>query len=132
MAWATILIWLGWHGINIFIAWQNKQVVQKRLNHHDVRQIEHALWFTGYCIICAPFYWIQDIWYAVSLVALHGSVFPYAYNKYRGLKGFNLSLTTNSSFDKLQVRMGLKSSALVNIGCELISIALLIISIFKK
>lgn len=125
------VIFLAWHGINIFIAWQNKQIVQKRIDHKDLTQIEHFWWGFGYLLICLPFYWVFNLWFALALIPLHLSIFPVAYNDYRGLTPFNLSKTSKAITDKIMVRLGLQNTLLVNFGAEALSLILLFLSLKK-
>lgn len=126
-----ILIFLLWHAVNIFLAWQNKQLVQKRLNHKDFHQVEHFLWGLMYAALCVPWYFIFGLWFTLALIPLHLSVFPIAYNDYRGMTPFNLSKTSKASTDKLMVKIGLKSTEGVNLASEGLSIIFLIITILK-
>lgn len=126
-----ISIFLVYHGINILLAWQNKQIVQKRLNHKDLRQIEHFWWGLMYGALCLPWYWIHGygIWYVLALVPLHLSIFAPAYNDYRGLETFNLSKSSKAILDRTLVKMGFKSLEWPCFIAEVLSIILLLISI---
>jgi len=134
--WLKIIIFVVYHFVNIFLGWQNKQVVQKRLNHKDLRQIEHFAWGAMYGALCLPWYWIPGhgwgIWYVLALVPLHLSVFAPAYNDYRGLAPFNLSLTSKSIIDKTLVKMGFKTLEWPCLISEVLAAILLTISILKK
>lgn len=127
----AIFIFALYHGVNIFLGWQNKQTVQKRLDHHDLRQIEHFLWGLMYAALIIPWFWVYDIWFVLALIPLHLSVFPVAYNLYRDLPAFNLSKTSKAITDRILVRMGLKSMESVCFGAEVLAIFLITISIRK-
>ena len=125
---AEIIVFLAYHGVNVFLAWQSKQSVQRRINHKDLSQLNHFTWgllYAGICALSFKFGWL----FVASLIPLHLSIFPIWYNLFRGLELFNLSRTSKASTDKIMVRMGLKSTEVVNFAAELLATALLIIQI---
>ncbi len=127
----AILVFLAYHGLNVFLGWQNKQVVQKRLNHKDLRQIEHFWWALAYCIGCSPMYWCYNLWFAIAILFPHLSIFGPAYNLYRGFAAFNLSKTSKATTEMIMVRIGLKDTETVCIIAEVIAVILFTISFLK-
>ena len=97
-------------------------------------KILHGVWGFIYALICAIPFLIVDFNFKavelyISLVLLHLSVFPVVYNSFMELPPFNLSKTTTALTDRFMVYIGLKNTAIVNIGAFIVSITLLILSI---
>lgn len=126
-----ISIWLLFILINIMLAWQNDMVRRKRIAENNPKQIEHFLYFLGYCALIGVIYWKVHSWVeVVSLLLLHASVFPVSYNLCAGLPPFSLSKTSKAIFDRLQVKVGLKSSEEVNVIAFCVSIILFFYQLF--
>lgn len=131
-----ILAWLVYAASNIFLAWWNNEVRVHRIKVGNPNQIEHPLWAAIYCGWVSPIWFIMhDHWnyfhlwsLIISLLLLHLSFFPVAYNRYSDLPAFHLSKTSKAITDITMVKIGLKSTEAVNIGALLISLTLLIIS----
>ncbi len=122
-----IIAWIAYCGINVFIAWVNRRIVEYREMVKNTKQINHPLWAAIYCAACLPMWFILHSWWFMgALVFLHISIFPVAFNRYSDLPAFNLSKTTTAITDKIMVKIGLKSTEAVNIGAFLLSIGLLI------
>jgi len=124
-------IFLAYHLVNYILGEWNAHIVKQRIKKDNRHQIEHFAWFAGYCIICAPQYWVFNIWFAMALMPIHLSIFAPAYNHFRGLAPFNLSLTTTSILDRTLVKIGCKDLETACFVAEFISVGLFIISLFK-
>lgn len=131
MTWLSIIgIYAGYHVANILIAKWNAHTVAVRTRKGNPKQIEHFWYFVGYCLICAPQYWLVNAWFAEAVLVLHGSIFPIAYNSFRHLAPFNLSKTSKSKYDKFLVRIGFKDMEIPDFAAEFISALLFTISLF--
>lgn len=129
----VIVIWLLFMLINSLIAESNDQTRRNRIKKGNKRQIEHFWYGLGYGILCLiPFYISRNWWELISLLLLHISVFPVAYNVFGGLKPFNLSTTSDAITDKIMVKLGLKTTKWVNIITLILSIGLLFFQILKR
>lgn len=120
-----LAIWIGYWGVNIFIAWWNNVIRLNRIKAGNKTEINHPLWGAFYCGLCAiPFIWIHSWWQVLSLVALHGSVFPVAWNIMQGnnTPAFFLSKTTTALFDRFQLWLGFTSSEFFNLMCLAVSL----------
>lgn len=126
-----ILVFLTYHGLNILLGWWNVEIVMSRIVRVDKRQIEHGWWSIGYLLLCLPMTFIFNSWLALSVMMLHLSVFPVSYNLFRGMPTFYLSKTSSAVVDKFMVRMGLKTSEVVNMIAEAIAIGLFIFSLYE-
>jgi hypothetical protein len=127
-----ILLYASYHAANILIAKWNVHTVFTRMANGNPKQIEHFWYFAGYCLICAPQVYLVNLWLAGSVLCLHGSIFPVAYNCYRGLAPFNLSKISKSKYDKLLVRIGFKDMEAPCIIAELASLILFTFSLFAN
>lgn len=128
-----IVVWFIFVGVNILIAEWNDSVRRHRIANKNPKQIEHFWYGLGYCILCGiPFYISRNWWELFSLVLLHGSVFPAAYNIFSDNPVFHLSTTSAAIFDKTLVKWGFKSTEEVNIIAFCISIIFLFIQIFFR
>lgn len=126
-----LAVWFVYGAINIGFAEWNDAIRRKRILKKDPRQINHPLWAAFYCLVCTPMYLFFKDWYLVgSVLLLHLSVFPVAYNRYADQPAFNLSKTSTAITDRLMVRAGLKSTEIVNIAAFFFSTSLLVISFF--
>ncbi len=115
-------------GINISIAVWNKLIRDNRIRSGNPKQIEHPLWALGYALIIAPMWFaFHSVCFLFSLVLLHLSVFPVAYNLLTGVPAFHLSTTSKALTDRLMVKAGLKNTAIVNVGAFILSVGFLII-----
>ena len=124
--WFIVGVWVLFVLICIVTAEWNVSIVKKRIKNGNPNQIEHGLWFAGYCALCAAIFYISLNWIEViSLLCLRASVFPVSYNLFDGLPPFNLSKSSKSIFDRTQVNLKLKSSEEVNIIAFCISIVLM-------
>lgn len=131
--WFIIGVWLVGVLINICIAELNDRTRRKRIAAKNTKQINHPLWAAIYCTLCAiPIYISRNWEEAISILLLHISVFPVAYNVFSGESTFNLSKTTTAWSDKFMVRIGLKSTEEVNIIAFCISVILLFIQLLNK
>jgi hypothetical protein len=127
---SAILLFLFYHFFNIQLGKWNVAIVKNRIATGNKKQIEHFWWFTGYLILCAPMYWILNIWFALSLLPLHLSIFAVAYNHFMGFLPFNLSHTSNAITDKTLIKIGFNDLEWPCIISEVLAVALFIISLF--
>lgn len=120
-------IWCLYIILNVLWAWLNSVITK------DKERTYHGWSASIYIIICslptffAPWSWIIKILFTISILLLHGSIFPVWYNEFRKVKPFNLSTTTTAIFDRIQVKLGLKTSILFNVLCLILSISLVIL-----
>jgi len=128
---SAILLFILYHYLNIQIGKWNAAIVKKRKEKGNKKQIEHGWWFLGYLIVCAPQYWLVNIWFALSLIPLHLSIFAVAYNKYSGISPFNLSLTTDAITDQTLVKMGFTSLEWPCVIAEVVAGVLFVISLIS-
>ncbi len=116
---------------NIVIAFENDYVRRYRIRHGITKQIEHFWYGLGYCVLCSvPFFWIHDWRFISSIILLHASIFPVAFNlfKYGGKKPFDLSLSTTAIYDTTLARMNFKSMLLPDIIFQVASFTFLILT----
>ena len=126
-----ILVFIVYHGVNIVIALINANIVSERIINKNPNQINHFLWSLIYFATIIPIYFLShSFWLIGGIILLHLSVFPVAYNLFRGLAPFNLSKTSQALTDELMVDLGFKSTEIVNFSAEIIAIALMTISIY--
>ena len=126
----VIIVWFIFVAINIFIAEANDATRRRRIANKNPKQIEHFWYGLGYVLICGvPFYISRNWWEISSLILLHASVFPVSYNLFAGNSTFQLSTTSSSIFDRLLVKLGMKSTEEVNIISFCLSIIFLVIQI---
>lgn len=129
----VIVVWFIFVAINIFVAEWNDSTRRRRIANKNPKQIEHFWYALGYLLLCGiPFYISRNWWELASLILLHASVFPVAYNLWSGHPTFYLSPTTKSLFDRTLAKIGLKSTEEVNIISFCLSIIFLFIQIFVK
>lgn len=126
---SAIIIFALYHYLNIQLGRWNVSIVKKRKAAGKKNQIEHGWWFLGYLIICAPQYWLINLWFALSLIPLHLSIFAVAYNHFIGLLPFNLSKTSDAITDRMLVRMGFNDMEWPCIIAESVSLILFIVSL---
>lgn len=140
-----ILIYIGFVGLNVLIAWVNNQTRQRRLNHHNYKQICHPAWGFYYCCAClVPYVFlhspvIMHIWIIpikmiwalpIALLFQHLCFFPVAWNVLAETPSiFFLSRTSSAWTDKIMVRIGLKSTEIVNFAAMIISFTFLTLTI---
>jgi hypothetical protein len=129
---AIISTWIAYGGLNVLIAKMNSNTVASRIKAKDTRQINHPLWAGIYAVLCVPTFLFIHSWLFVgAVVLLHLSVFPVAFNRYRGNPAFYLSTTTTSFTDRIMDDMGFKSTEAVNILAFAGSILLTVLTIMK-
>jgi hypothetical protein len=75
-------------------------------------------------------FWPGGWWFIGSILLLHLSVFPVAYNRLAAPSTFYLSKTTTALTDRIMSWLGMKSTEWVNIGAFILSIGLLIKTIY--
>ena len=126
----VFILYIAFHGLNILIAWWNKQTVQYRLDHGIAKDIEHPIYGTGYFLVCASQYFVVNWQFVVAILWLHLSIFPVFYNEFRDEPTFFLSKDSRAVTDKLMVQAGLKNTKAVNIIAHILSIAFFIYSLF--
>lgn len=129
----VIVVWFILAVANIGIAEWNDSVRRARIANKNPKQIEHFWYGLGYVLLCGIPFYISRNWFELgSLVLLHLSVFPVAYNRFADLPAFHLSSTSSSITDKLMVKIGLKSTEEVNIISFCLSILLVVIQIITR
>jgi hypothetical protein len=127
----SIGIFVLYHVANYLLGIWNAQIVATRIKKDNRHQIEHFAWFAGYCLICAPQYWIFNFWFVLALMPIHLSIFAPAYNHGRHLAPFNLSRTSTSILDRTLVKIGCNDLELACFVAELIAVVVFIFSLFK-
>lgn len=134
MTWKFIVVvWLIYVAVNICIAELNDKTRRKRIANKTYKQINHPLWAAIYCALCAIPIYISRSWIeALSILLLHISIFPVAFNRFSDLPAFHLSPTSTAITDDIMRRLKLKSTEEVNIIAFYISVILLFIQIFVK
>lgn len=126
-----ITVWVIFAVGNIGIAEWNDSIRRKRIANKNPKQIEHFWYGLGYGILCgAVFYISRNYWELFSLLLLHLSVFPVAYNLFSDLPGFHLSLSTKAVTDRIMRTIGLKSIEEVAIISFCISITFVMFQLF--
>ncbi len=129
----VIVVWFVFIAINIFIAEWNDSTRRHRIANKNPKQIEHFWYGVGYCVLCGiPFYISRNWWELFSIVLLHLSIFPCAYNFFSDNNLFHLSPTSSALTDKTMRQWGFKSTEEVNITAFCLSIIFLFIQIFVK
>lgn len=127
-----ILVWIGFAIGNIALAEWNNTARLHRIATNNPKQIEHFWYGLGYGILCGGIFYIsRNYWELFSLLLLHISVFPIAFNLFCELPAFHLSKTSAAKTDQIMVKMGLKSTEWVNLSAFLISIAFVVLQILK-
>jgi hypothetical protein len=118
---------------NIPLARWHSALVDGAIKEKHKKAILHGMWaaaYIGISFIPMFFNWNTAKWSNIllgfSFAGLHASVFPVAYNRYRNLPDFNLSITSTALFDRGQVALGFKNSKAVNISSFIISVGLVI------
>jgi hypothetical protein len=128
-----IVVWFVFVAINILVAESNDATRRRRIANKNTKQIEHFWYALGYCILCGiPFYISRNWWELGSLLLLHISIFPCAYNFFSDNNLFHLSPTSEALTDRTMRQLGLKSTEEVNIIAFCISIIFLFIQIFFR
>ncbi len=128
-----IVTWVFFVGANILMGQQNDAVRRYRIANKNTKQIEHFWYGLGYCLLCGIPFYISRSWIElISLLLLHASIFPCAYNYFSDNPIFHLSQTSNSIFDKTLVKLGLNSTEEVNIIAFCLSVILIVVQIILK
>ena len=131
----NILIWFSFILLNIGWGFLTSEVVNEQKKNATYKSIKHGWWGLAYCLLMSVavvfVHNVALILLLISIALLHLSIFPVVYNSCQNLPTFNLSKTSRALTDRLMVKLGLKDTAAVNIVALLISIALLILSIYK-
>lgn len=130
IAFWIIFVWFVYVGVNIGLAEWNNLIRVERIKAGNKKQIEHFWWGLFYGALCAPMYWPGGVWFVGSVLLLHISVFPVFFNRASDLPAFHLSKTSTAITDRIMVWLGLTSTEWVNIGAFILSIGLLIKTIY--
>lgn len=125
------LIFVGYHLVNIPLAYWNVEIVMNRIIDGNKKQIEHFWWGLGYAIICLPQYFLFGGWFLIAIIIPHLTIFAPMYNHYRGFEPFTLSKTSSSLTDRFMVRIGLKDIEGACILAELLAIVFFTISLYQ-
>lgn len=126
----TLSIFVIFIIINIVIASINNKLRLKAIAENKTDAIKHGWWALGYGILCAlPFLFTHSWLQFISLGMLHLSIFPVSYNLFAKLPTFNLSKTSSSLIDKLQVSLGFQNSEFINALSLILSVVLLTIQL---
>lgn len=127
-----LLTWFGYAGLNILVAYWNDRIRRHRIATKNTKQIEHWAWGIGYTAICLIIHFIwHDGRLFWSIILLHATLFSVAYNRFAGVPAFYLSMTTKAYYDRALRLIGFKSREIPDIIVFLMSIGLLILSIFN-
>lgn len=127
-------VWIAYAGANIAIAELNAATRASRLRIHDYRDINHPVWALYYTALCVPSYlFFKDWFYLASVATLHMAILGPAFNIFSKMPStWYLSPKSKAITDKIMIRMGLKSTELVNFSALFVSITLLVISFYQK
>lgn len=103
-----IIYWFAYALVQVIIAYINNRMRLSAIAAGKDHAINHPLWFGIYCASVVPMLFVS--WkLTVSVLALHGSVFPVLYNGFAKLKAFNLSTTTEAKTDQELIEIGFKN-----------------------
>lgn len=126
----VIIVWFIFVGVNIVVAESNDSTRRRRIANKNPKQIEHFWYALGYLLLCGiPFYISRNWWELFSLLLLHLSIFPCAYNLFSGNPLFHLSPTSNAITDRFMRWCRLKSTEEVNIISFCLSIIFVVFQI---
>lgn len=125
------LIFIGYHIVNIPLAYWNVEIVIDRIINGNKKQIEHFWWGLGYALICIPQYFLFGGWFLFAILIPHLTIFAPAYNYYRGFPLFNLSKTSSSLTDRILVKAGFKDIEGPVLLAEFMAIVFFTISLYQ-
>jgi hypothetical protein len=125
--------WILFLVINIVWGYWHDWLRREEIRDKTFKALPHGWWFLFYMMLCcAPGAFGKQDWQLwVSLICLHGCVFPVAFNHWAEEPAFHLSRTTRSMYDRFQVWTGMKDAFVFNLGALLVSVGLLIWCIKK-
>lgn len=122
-----VIIYLVFIAINVGMAklhnWLRIRAIQ-----NGKKAISHGWWGLIYGGMCALAF-SYGVSFISSIVLLHASIFPVAFNIYSKLPAFHLSLTSTALFDRALVKLKFNDTEAVNVIAQLLSIGLLTWSI---
>ncbi len=124
-----IMVWVLFLFINVGLAWWNNKLRLQAIATKSNDAIQHGWQGFLYFILCSvPFIASHFNWFFLaSLLLLHISIFPVAFNLYSGVPTFNLSKTSTALTDRFMVWLGLKDTEDVNICAMALSMILIFI-----
>jgi hypothetical protein len=132
-----VITWIALIPGNILLGKWQVSLVRKAINKGVAKAILHGFWAAAYAGVCAipviiyHVAWNKAAILMISFAGIHASIFPIAFNWFDGNPAFNLSKTSTSIIDKIQVRLRFKTSFPFNFISFVISILLLILFIHK-